>query len=137
MVLCLIITFKFSLVSSSLYWLFLRQMFASLMMTQTHVCYVSANMDAIRNRDPVVFSAVIVHALVRSALLNHGASTGTPRHLATVTILTAATTRLEFLLSLAIVYKQTSHKSVPLSTDLYHRLCALRFTSLVPHFIFS
>ena len=136
MVLCLIITFKFSLVSSSLCWLFLRQMFASLMMTQTHVCYVSANMDAIRY-DPVIFYAVIVHALVRSALLNHGASTGTPRHLATVTILTAATTRLEFLLSLAIVYKQTSHKSVPLSTDLYHRLCALRFTSLVPHFIFS
>ena len=112
-------------------------MFASLTMSQIHECYVSANMDAIRNRKPVVFSAVDVHVLVQCALLNHGASIGTLHHRATVITFTAATTRLEFLLSLAIVYKQTSHKSVPLSTDLYHRLCALRFTSLVPHFIFS
>ena len=76
-------------------------------MSQIHECYVSANMDAIRNRKPVVFSAVVVHVLVQCALLNHGASIGTLHHLATVTTLIAAMVLLDFLLYLAIVYKQT------------------------------
>ena len=77
-------------------------------MSQTHVCFVSANVDATRNQDPAVFSAVIVHVLVHSALLNHGQLIGTLHHLASVTTLTAAMVLLEFLLYLVIVYKQTS-----------------------------
>jgi hypothetical protein len=86
-------------------------------MSQIHLCCVNANVDATRNQNPAVFSVIAVHALVQSALLNHGQLIGTLHHLASVTTLTAAMA-LEFLLYLVIVYKQTSHKSVPLSTDL-------------------
>ena len=111
-------------------------MSAFLTMSQTHVCFVSANMDATRNQDPAVFSAVIVHVLVQSALLNHGQLIDTLHHLATVTTLTAAIILLEFLLYLAIVYKQTSHKSVPVSTDLYTG-CVFRDLPLLFHTLFS
>ena len=93
-------------------------MFAFLTMSQVHLCFVNANVDAIRNQNTAVFIATAVHGLVQSALLNHGQSIGTLHHLATVTTLIAAMVLLDFLLYLAIEYKQTSHKSVHLSTDL-------------------
>ena len=105
---------------------------ASLTMSQIHVCFVNANVDVTRNQDLAVFSVIVVHVFAQSALSNHGALTGTLHHLASATILTAAMVLLKFPLYLVIVYKQTSRKSVHLSTALSQAVCSeVNFLSLV------
>ena len=64
-------------------------------MSQIHECYVSANMDATKNRSAAVFSVTAVHGLVQNAMSNHGQLIGTLHHHASVTTFVAAITRLD------------------------------------------
>ena len=123
MVLCLIITFKFSLVNSLLYWLFLHRMFASLTMSQIHECYVSANMDAIKNQGPAVFSVTAAHGLVQNVLLNHGQLIGTLHHHASVTTFVAATTHLNSV-ALGDCLQTDFSQVCPFTRRLIQSLCA-------------